>query len=108
MDNLTINIAKQFTTTPGARTYDDGPFSGQEFFEKHLDGCFKQIVETDGKLTIVLDGTEGYASSFLNEAFRLLSAKYGADEVWNKIILISNEVPQYINKVREAIYESQG
>ena len=33
---ITINIAKDFTREPGARNYQDGADSGQEFFDKLL------------------------------------------------------------------------
>lgn len=61
----TITIASDFSTTPGGRYYTDGDFTGQEFRERYL------IPELDKNETIriVLDGAEGYPSSFLEEAF---------------------------------------
>ena len=59
------------------------------------------------KLKIILDGTEGYASSFLNEAFSLLGNEFGAEIAWNNIIVISNEVPKYIEKVKQSVYEKR-
>lgn len=93
-----IKIAKDFTTTPGARTYDDGPKSGQEFYEKVLRERYIEAVKNGGKLRIDLDGTDGYASSFLNEAFSRLGNEFGSDQVWNNIVVISIEVPKYLKK----------
>ncbi|MCW3071124.1 MAG: hypothetical protein JWO44_1014 [Bacteroidetes bacterium] len=102
---IEINIAKDFALETGARNYSDGPFSGEEFFDKLLRGKYIEARKQGVKLKIILDGTEGYASSFLNEAFIRLGSEFGPDEVWNNLILISNEIPKYIKKVKESIYE---
>ena len=104
---VSINIAKDFTTTPGARIYQDGPFSGQEFYEKLLKEKFIEAQKKDEKLEVILDGVEGYTSSFLNEAFGLLGNEFGADNVWNNILIVSNEIPKYIKKIKESIYEKR-
>lgn len=101
---ITIDIPKDFTKTPGWRTYKDGPFSGQEFFDKILKKDFKRAKDQDVKLKIILDGSNGYTTSFLNEAFRRLGEEYGADEVWNRLTIISNEVPKYIERVKKGVY----
>ena len=100
-----INIAKDFSKTTGFRTYDDGPNSGLEFFDKLLKTKFQEAIQTSVKLKVILDGTEGYTSSFLNEAFRLLGKEFGSHTAWSNIVIISNETPKYIKKVKEAIYE---
>jgi phosphomannomutase len=102
---ITINIKEDFSATTGFRTYDDGPKSGLEFFEKLLDNKFKEASEQSVKLKIILDGGEGYTSSFLNEAFRLLGEKYGADLVWNNLLIVSEERPKYIEKIKKSVYE---
>ncbi len=104
---ITIDIAKQFTLTPGARNYTDGPKSGEEFYDTLLKGEFEKSILNNVKLKIILDGTDGYASSFLNEAFSLLGNKFGADKVWNNLIIISDEVPKYIDKVKKSVYEKR-
>ncbi|WP_445914498.1 STAS-like domain-containing protein [Yeosuana sp.] len=102
---VTINIKEDFSATTGFRTYDDGPKSGLEFFEKLLDNKYKEASEQAVKLKIILDGGEGYTSSFLNEAFRLLGEKYGADLVWNNLLIVSEERPKYIAKIKKSVYE---
>ena len=104
---LVIDIAKQFAQSPGARYYSDGPKSGQEFYEKMLKESFQKAKSEGEKLKIILDGTDGYASSFLNEAFGLLGTNFGSETVWNNLVIISNEVPKYITKVKESIYEKR-
>lgn len=102
---ITINIKEDFSPTTGFRTYEDGPKSGLEFYETLLKEKFENAIRTNDKLKIILDGGEGYTSSFLNEAFRLLGKEFGPDLVWNNLILVSDEWPKYINKIKESIYE---
>jgi hypothetical protein len=101
-----IKISEDFSTTPGARYYTDGKFSGEEFFNKILDIKFKEALEAKAKLIIDLDGTEGYATSFLDEAFRRLALKYTPILVLNNIELISSEEPDWIDEVKSYITEA--
>lgn len=102
---IVIDIPIDFTKTPGWRTYDDGPFSGQEFFDKLLKKGFENSQKSGVKLKVILDGSDGYTTSFLNEAFRLLGKEFGADEVWSNLIIVSNEVPKYIERIKKGVYE---
>lgn len=61
----TINIATQFSRYPAGRYLADGPYSGEYFRENWLIPALKSDEET----TIEFDGTRGYGSSFLEEAF---------------------------------------
>ena len=103
----TINIAEDFAKDTGARDYSDGPKSGREFFDTLLRSKFKDAIDNGTQLQVILDGTSGFASSFLNESFRLLAKEFGSDTVWNNLILVSNEVPKYISKIKDAIYEKK-
>ncbi len=104
---IEINIAKDFTKEPGARNYSDGPYSGEQFFIELLMPKYKEAKDKKVKLKVILDGTEGFASSFLNEAFIRLGSEFGPDEVWDTLVIISNEIPKYIKKVKESIYEKR-
>lgn len=75
-----INIAKDFSKFPSGRYRADGDFSGERLREEFLLPALKSndIVE------IELDGVNGYASSFLEEAFG------GLGHYINKIRFISN------------------
>lgn len=107
-DSIIINIAKDFSDTPGFRYKDQGAFSGEEFRERFLEPHF--INPNDqGKIVVILDGTAGYATSFLEEAFGGLVRKFGRDKVKNRIDLISKEdnvilrdVEKYIEEAKEA------
>jgi hypothetical protein len=95
---ITINIAKEFSTTPGARYKADGPFSGEEFREKLLEKHFEDP-NSDYEITIVLDGTEGYATSFLEEAFGGLARKYGKKICLKRLRFVSTEESSLIDEI---------
>lgn len=104
---IIVNIATDFTPTPGARIYSDGPYSGQEFYDRLLKSKYELAIEKGLKLKVILDGVEGYTSSFINEAFSLLGNEFNSDSVWNNLIIVSNETPKYIQKVKESVYEKR-
>ncbi|WP_339662332.1 STAS-like domain-containing protein [Croceibacter atlanticus] len=101
---IVIDIPKNFTKTPGWRTYDDGPYSGQEFYDKLLKKGYEDALAQDVKLKVILDGSNGYTTSFLNEAFRLLGGEFGGDAVWHRLLIVSNEVPKYIERIKKGVY----
>lgn len=61
----TVNVAKDFSRFPAGRYRRHGPFSGEVFREKYLEESLKK----GAKVVIEFDGTLGYGSSFLEEAF---------------------------------------
>ena len=103
--NIEINIALDFSETPGARYKTDGDFSGQDFFENILEPKFLSIKENGKKIIVNLDNTAGYATSFLDEAFGGLARKYGKDIVLNKIEFISIEEPYLIEEIKSYMNE---
>lgn len=98
-----LKISRDFSETPGARYYSDGNFSGQEFYEKILRRAFKEALSDDSKLVIDLDGTEGYATSFLDETFMRLTKEFGKDTVLKNIELISIEEPDWVDEITSYI-----
>jgi len=74
----TISIADDFTKYPGGRYKKHGKGSGEEFREDFL----VPNLEKDEQIIVVLDGTAGYSSSFLEEAFGgLVRRGFGRDRV---------------------------
>lgn len=61
----TIVLAEEFSDTPGGRYNSDGPFSGERFRDEMLVPAIRQ----NDHVVVVLDDTDGYGSSFLEEAF---------------------------------------
>lgn len=71
-----INIANDFSVFPGGRYPSDGKYSGEEFRESILIPALK----SEDSLIVELDGTRGYGSSFLEEAFGgLVRSGYAAN-----------------------------
>jgi hypothetical protein len=103
--NLEINIALDFSETPGARYKTDGDFSGEDFFEKILEPKFLEIKDTENVLFVNLDNTAGYATSFLDEAFGGVARKYGKKLVLQKINFISIEEPYLIEEIKSYMNE---
>ena len=64
-DTATIIVAKHFSRFPAGRFEEDGDFSGQRFREQLL----VPALSKNKVVTVELDGTAGYGSSFLEEAF---------------------------------------
>jgi len=92
-----------FSKTPGARYYTDGQFSGEEFYDKVLCDAFGRALEADETLIVDLDGTEGYATSFLDEAFRRLGEKFSPQTVLSHLKIISNEEPDWEQEIKSYI-----
>ena len=63
-----IDIARDFSETPAGRTIGDGSYSGERFREELLIPKLVKATKTK-PLVVSIDGLEGYASSFLEEAF---------------------------------------
>ena len=59
----------EHTRSPGGRFVSDGPFSGEWFRNEVLVPALKDTLERAEQLVVLLDGTSGYGSSFLEEAF---------------------------------------
>jgi hypothetical protein len=72
METKIIDIGKDFSTLPGGRFKEDGPYTGEHFREKFL-----PCIRDNEKIIIKLDSTSGFGSSFLEEAFGGLVRKEG-------------------------------
>ena len=100
---LVINIAKDFSETPGARSREDGKYSGEEFREEVLLPKFLEAKEKKEKLLIDFDGGYGYLISFLEEAFGGLARKLGSKEVLQILEFKSDEELALIDRVKTYI-----
>lgn len=91
---LIIKIV-DFTKYPGPRYSSQGEFSGEEFYHKILNPDFVNALKENRKLQVVLDGTAGYASSFLDEAFGNLIFDFSLHKVEPIIEIISEQEPDW-------------
>lgn len=60
-----VNVANDFTRFPSGRYKRNGPTSGEEFRDRFL----LPVIRAGDQVKVELDGTIGYGSSFLEEAF---------------------------------------
>jgi len=95
-----ISIASDFSRYPAGRFKTDGPFSGERFRDEVLVPRLKEGKKVD----LYLDGTLGYGSSFLEEAFGGLVRVHGLDsEVIDRLAIYSSdaslavEIKKYID-----------
>ncbi len=96
--NIEIKIA-DFSDTPGARHRSEGAFSGEEFRQSILEPAFRDALRDSRKITIYLDGTAGYGTSFLEEAFGGLARNFTSKDVLNTITLVSEEESYLIDDI---------
>jgi len=93
-----ISVARDFSKFPGGRYYTDGPFSGEQFRKEILEPALDEA-ET---LFVDLNGTRGYGSSFLDEAFGGLvrERKVSANDIATRIRFNSDD-ESYIEEIQE-------
>jgi hypothetical protein len=104
---MRISVAEDFTTTPGPRDPDEGPFSGVLFLTSVLHPAYRKARAAGDTLTVDLDGTEGYATSFLEAAFGGLARIEPIDEVQRFLRVKSEEEPFLEREVKQYIEEAR-
>lgn len=100
---MKINIANDFTDTPGTRYRSQSEYSAEEFREELLEPKFLEAKKNNEKLMIDFDGGYGYFNSFLEEAFGGLARIYGSDSVLETLEFESDEEESLIPKVKSYI-----
>lgn len=102
-----IRIAKDFSETPGPRARDEGDFSGDEFLQDILRPAYLLAVQEGTTLTVDLDGTEGYATSFLEATFGGLAREFDAAEIDRVITFKSDDEPFLVNEIKGYIADAR-
>ena len=77
MSDIVFSIARDFSVNPGPRYKRQGKFSGEELRPRLIE----LLDSAKGKIVVILDGTKGMGSSFLDEAFGGLIAKEGRERM---------------------------
>lgn len=103
MEFIELSITKDFSRTPGVRYKSEGPFSGEEFRSEVLLPKCQEAISKNCKLKIILDGTAGLGTSFLEESFGGLIRENGLDYniLENLLVFVSEENPDYIEEIKE-------
>jgi len=105
----TISIANDFSRTPGPRYKTEGDFSGEQFLSEILGPAVREAVSKGQKVKVILDGTSGYGTSFLEESFgglirgRLLTKQQAKESLEFQSI----EEPYLINDILEYIDDAK-
>lgn len=101
MDKVVISVAQDFSDTPAGRYRADSPRSGQQFREDILLPALKrgERVEVD------LNGTLGFGSSFLEEAFGGLVRHGLTAKDLHERLSIKSSIPIYVKRVWQYIDE---
>lgn len=98
-----ISVAKDFAPRPGPRYKHQGPHSGQTFRESVL----APFLDQNEMLVVDLDGTAGYGSSFIDEAFGgLVRMGYDKEDLLRRIEVISKEDPILAKDAIQAIRDA--
>jgi hypothetical protein len=101
MAETVFSIAKDFSPFAGPRFKRQGTHSGEALRSKLV----RFLESHPGTVTIVLDGTKGMGSSFLDEAFGGLIRNEGwaRREIEQRLKFQSKLDPSYIATIRDSI-----
>jgi len=100
---ITVNIAKDFTRYPSGRLKKNGATSGEGFRELFLEPALSK----GEKVLVEFDGTIGYGSSFLDEAFGGLVRKLRIPQSeLNENLLLKSSDPSIEEEVRQYIEDA--
>ncbi len=100
----TLRIADSFSMYPGLRHCDVSDDSGEEFYHKLLNARFAEVLENKGVLDVDLDGTAGYAPSFLDEAFGNLVFDFTLETVRKHLKVKSEEEPSWLDMLENETF----
>lgn len=110
-ERFLIRVSSDFSVTPGHRYRRQGEWSGEQFREAVLKPAFERAMRADARLRIELAGTQGYATSFLEEAFGGLASQFGADTVERHLELVFEDnalvVDEILGYIRAAQRQSE-
>jgi hypothetical protein len=99
MIEVTFSIARQFSRHPGPRYRKQGADSGEALRARLV----RLLNDSNQTIIVDLDGTSGYGSSFLDEAFGGLIRSEGFDSsVAQRFQFVSNVDPTYIDEIKES------
>lgn len=90
-----------FSEYPGPRYKDQGPDSGELFYVNKLNPSFSECYKEGKLLKVILDGTAGFASSFLDEAFGQLTFDFGESLVKEILLIESFDEPEWSRMIMD-------
>ena len=90
-----------FTEDPGPRYDEQGPESGEKFYVEKLNPLFFKCYKEGRRLIVNLDGTAGFASSFLDEAFGQLTYDFGEKLLTDILQIVSTDEPEWPRMIKD-------
>ena len=104
---MNLSIAKEFTDTPGPRTRDEGDYSGELFLDEFLRPRYEAAIAGNDTLLVDLDGTEGYATSFLEASFGGLARIFEAHDILRVLRFKTDDEPALIAEITKYIKDAR-
>lgn len=107
--NRVFSIKDDFSETPGARSRDEGDYSGEQLREEYLRPLMNAALEDKDVRIIDLDGTHGYLTSFLEEAFGGLIRvdKFRLSDINRLFSIKSEEEPYLLEDINEYLQDAE-
>lgn len=103
---ITLSIAKDFSKKPGFRYKSQSPTtSGEQFRDDLLEPKYLEALHKNVKLRVILDGTDGYLTSFIEEAFGGLQRKHKANNILDTIEIISVDEKHWIDEIYQYVHD---
>lgn len=99
-----IKILNDFSEFPALRHCNISANSGEQFYHEVLNTKFAEAFSKKEMLSVVLDETAGYASSFLDEAFGNLVFDFTLEVVAKNVEIISIQEPHWKKMIIEQTY----
>lgn len=95
----------EYSQSPGPRYCAQGDDSGEDFYHNKLNALFADAYKENSILVITLDGADGYASSFLDEAFGNLVYDFGLEIVKKHLEIVSNDEDVWIEMIENETFQ---
>jgi hypothetical protein len=107
--DVRVSVAHDYSDRPGGRFEWEGKNSGERFREEVLVHRYRHARDHDVMLVVDLDGTSGYASSFLEEAFGGMIRKRYAEksDLLRRLTILSGAQPKWTQRVNRYISQAQ-
>jgi len=97
-ETVFLDVARDYTPTPGGRYRKEGRWSGEEFRVDHLEPLLKA-----GKSVVVdLDGAVGFQTSFLDEVFGGIVRLFGR-QVMERVHIQAVRRPRRVDLAMEFV-----
>jgi len=96
-----VNVGRDFSKTPGPRYEKEGDFAGELFRKTILFPKYEEAESNDLPLVVDLDGTAGFGTSFLEEAFGGLIRENNVPlaKLKSRMTVKSDEEPDLLEEV---------